>query len=577
MRSVLFVLVFMSTLGYAQVGVGTTTPDASAALDVSSTTAGVLVPRMTEAQRTSIATPATGLLVYQTNNTAGFWFYDGSAWSSLSVPAVNPSWELQGNVGTSPGTDFMGTADDQDVVFKRNNVLSGRLNANNLSFGVSSMRDLNPAGSSAENTAFGTATLQSLTFASHNSAFGYHALHSNTNGADNSAFGHYALYSNLGGEENSVFGYRAMESSEAGQENAVFGAYALSSNNWSGGNGNCVFGYDAMRDATNSRYNCAFGHDSLKSNTGEYNCAFGRRALYSNTSGSYNVAIGQLSMRNADLGSNNTAVGNGSLQNNSVDGNTAIGSNAMGSNTTGLRNTSVGTQSLDENLTSSDNTAVGYNTLSTNYDGHCTAMGSLALAGVGSVEYATALGSNAFTTKANSIEYFDNSTAIGYNAQPGASNTIRLGNSAVTTIGGYANWSNVSDGRFKTNISENVAGLDFILKLKPVTYQLDLQALARFLNTPDELRIKDAENKKSKEVQIGFIAQDVEKAAKEIGFDFHGVDVPKSETSHYSLRYAEFVPPLVKAIQEQQTMIHQLRMEIQELKAEMNTLSSHSN
>ena len=60
------------------VGINTNTPDASAALDISSTTQGVLVPRMTKAQRDIIATPATGLLVYQTDNTPGFYFFNGN-------------------------------------------------------------------------------------------------------------------------------------------------------------------------------------------------------------------------------------------------------------------------------------------------------------------------------------------------------------------------------------------------------------------------------------------------------------------------------------------------------------------
>ncbi len=58
--------------------------DASAALDVQSTTQGMLVPRMNASQRGMIATPATGLLVYQTDGTAGFYFYNGTAWTSLS-------------------------------------------------------------------------------------------------------------------------------------------------------------------------------------------------------------------------------------------------------------------------------------------------------------------------------------------------------------------------------------------------------------------------------------------------------------------------------------------------------------
>jgi hypothetical protein len=58
--------------------------NASAILDVKSTTQGMLTPRMTQAQRNLIASPATGLLVYQTDGTAGFYFYNGTAWISLS-------------------------------------------------------------------------------------------------------------------------------------------------------------------------------------------------------------------------------------------------------------------------------------------------------------------------------------------------------------------------------------------------------------------------------------------------------------------------------------------------------------
>jgi hypothetical protein len=80
---ILFVGIFTA---HAQnnVGINTNTPDASAALDISSTTQGVLVPRMTKAQRDIIATPATGLLVYQTDNIPGFYFFNGTMWTSLS-------------------------------------------------------------------------------------------------------------------------------------------------------------------------------------------------------------------------------------------------------------------------------------------------------------------------------------------------------------------------------------------------------------------------------------------------------------------------------------------------------------
>ena len=73
----------------AQVGIGTTTPDANAQLDISSTNKGLLIPRMTEAARVGMGTTATnGLLVYQTDVSTGFYFRQNNAWVKLpNTPA----------------------------------------------------------------------------------------------------------------------------------------------------------------------------------------------------------------------------------------------------------------------------------------------------------------------------------------------------------------------------------------------------------------------------------------------------------------------------------------------------------
>ncbi len=63
--------------------------DTSAILDVSSTQKGLLIPRMSAAQRNAIATPATGLLIYQTDGDSGFYYYNGAAWFLLVTSAVN--------------------------------------------------------------------------------------------------------------------------------------------------------------------------------------------------------------------------------------------------------------------------------------------------------------------------------------------------------------------------------------------------------------------------------------------------------------------------------------------------------
>ena len=79
----LLTIVLFSVLSYAQVGINTNTPDASSALDIESTTGGILIPRLTETQRDAISSPATGLMIYQTDQTTGFYFYDGTAWTKI--------------------------------------------------------------------------------------------------------------------------------------------------------------------------------------------------------------------------------------------------------------------------------------------------------------------------------------------------------------------------------------------------------------------------------------------------------------------------------------------------------------
>ncbi|MHA7841867.1 MAG: phage tail protein [Winogradskyella sp.] len=75
---------------FAQVGIGTTNPNASSALDIESSDKGILIPRMTVSERLAIATPADGLMVYQTNDVIGFYFYDGSSWDRLLKESKDP-------------------------------------------------------------------------------------------------------------------------------------------------------------------------------------------------------------------------------------------------------------------------------------------------------------------------------------------------------------------------------------------------------------------------------------------------------------------------------------------------------
>jgi len=106
----LLTFILFSILSYAQVGINTNTPDSSSALDIESTTGGILIPRLTETQRDAISSPATGLMIYQTDQTTGFYFYDGIAWTRIEG-VVGP----QGETGPAGPTGPQGPQGPQGV------------------------------------------------------------------------------------------------------------------------------------------------------------------------------------------------------------------------------------------------------------------------------------------------------------------------------------------------------------------------------------------------------------------------------------------------------------------------------
>ncbi|HEV7380938.1 MAG TPA: hypothetical protein VGN64_14155, partial [Dyadobacter sp.] len=77
------IFIYQSAYSQNNVGINTDNPDASAVLDVTSTQKGLLIPRMTLEQRGLIATPAKGLLIFQIDGTQGFYFYNGTTWTTL--------------------------------------------------------------------------------------------------------------------------------------------------------------------------------------------------------------------------------------------------------------------------------------------------------------------------------------------------------------------------------------------------------------------------------------------------------------------------------------------------------------
>ncbi len=98
MKSILniFILITCFNLVFAQVGIGTTTPDGSSVLELNSSDKGFLVPRMTSVDKGNISSPAVGLMIYQTDVPAGFYYYNGSGWTAIPTTAGGTEWTTNG-------------------------------------------------------------------------------------------------------------------------------------------------------------------------------------------------------------------------------------------------------------------------------------------------------------------------------------------------------------------------------------------------------------------------------------------------------------------------------------------------
>lgn len=121
-------------------GVGTVTPHASSIMELSSTTQGLLIPRMTSAQKNAIVSPATGLLIYQTDGTKGIYMYSGTGWfavstsvATLATKALNNLAAVAINTSLTPATtgaiDLGSSTKTWKDLYASGNVNAGTVNA----------------------------------------------------------------------------------------------------------------------------------------------------------------------------------------------------------------------------------------------------------------------------------------------------------------------------------------------------------------------------------------------------------------------------------------------------------------
>ncbi|WP_428658469.1 hypothetical protein [Runella sp.] len=277
------------------VGIGTTKPDPSALLDLNSNSKGLLLPRMSQAQRDAIKNPAAGLIIFQTDQVVGTYTFDGTAWQPSSARTGEASsvgaWDKQGNAVDA--TDFIGTTNNFALKFKVNGAPSGRIEPGQNTF-LGYYAGANNTGGN-------------------NTGFGYAALYQST-GVNNTAFGSEALYQNTSGIDNIAFGAGALKVNTSGSENFGLGAFALFTNTTGSGN-------------------IALGRRALYTGNGSNNVAIGARALET-TTGSGNIAIGTQAGFN-ETGSNKLYIANSNTANPLIKGDFSTNWVKVNSKTTG--------------------------------------------------------------------------------------------------------------------------------------------------------------------------------------------------------------------------------------------------
>jgi len=386
MKKIVFLLAFViiiSITGYTQVAINTdgNSPNSSAMLDVQSSDKGMLIPRMTEAERDAISSPLTGLMVFQTDNTTGFYYYDGSNWKVIGSDAFSindlSDGKTGGNsvfLGENAGTNEDGI-DRKNVAIGRAALWSDTSGHINVAVGYSTLYK-NKSGD--YNTAVGAYAMWDNTIGGYNTSTGYSSLFFNIEGNGNTANGVVALQQNTTGNENTAMGASASRQNSTGSNNVAIGAGANKNNEE--GSDNTIIGHDAGAGAAlhnksgnvflgySAGYNESgdnklyiensnsatpliygeFDNDIIKINgdlevTGSLT-GIGIDDLSDGKTGGYSVFLGE----NAGINDDGT-----------INFNVAVGDYALGSNIDGTDNSAIGYGALYEGVSGSQNIAVG--------------------------------------------------------------------------------------------------------------------------------------------------------------------------------------------------------------------------
>lgn len=405
-------------------------------------------------------------------------------------------------------------------------------------------RALYLVSSGSRNVSLGDATLDACTTGSDNVAISSASLSALTTGSNNIAIGRNAL-NDLDTENGHIaigVGAMAAAITNIGDGSVAIGYNALAVGNGFGVNGHCrenvAIGYQAMAavvaTATDQENddNVAVGYNAMYQTPGagsRRNVAIGSGTLGTNVAVSQNVAVGYLAL-DVCTADSNTAVGNsagGTVS--SGDSNVFLGASAGAGVTSGSNNTILGAGS--GNLyptTGSYNNILGYNVNLNSADSGGTGM-----------------------------------TAIGYNFTAQAALTtgdIQLGDYTGDNVYCWSVIQGSSDRRLKRDIQDLKQGLSFINELRPVQY--------KFKDRENEGR---KQSRKHVREHYGLIAQEVKDVLDKRDLDFGGyVDLGHDkgdQDAMKSIRYEEFISPLIKAVQELSLQVDSLKAKVASLEA----------
>ena len=291
---ILLISILFISPSFAQVAINAdgSEPDGAAMLDIKSTEKGILIPRMTSAERNAIALSTSGLLVYDLD-TESFWYYNNALtlWVEIGSGGAAAINDLNDGITDASNLflgSYTGTQDDGDqknTGLGINSLYWNESGQRNTSLGFKSSYR-NTSGSS--NVAIGSEALSFNTIKSNLVAVGDSALAWNGNNATQSSHG----------SDNTALGSKAMLNNTTGFYNTAAGSRSMIQNLT--GNKNTAIGYKALEKNNSGSFNLSSGaYSSAINESGSYNVSLGYGADYFNNGGSNNVVIGYSAGRGA--------------------------------------------------------------------------------------------------------------------------------------------------------------------------------------------------------------------------------------------------------------------------------------